>query len=312
MEIKKIAVVGSGAIGIYYGAKLASASDNVKFLLRADYEHVAIHGFKVESITGDFVLPSPQVFNSSEDMGQVDLVIVAWKSTSNAYYREVIEPLLHNETLILTLQNGLGNVEELARLFGARRIYGGLCFICVNRVGRGHVRHTASGLVRVGGYQVDQFPDKASGLKDVVSLLSAAEIQCEAVADLEAAQWMKLVWNIPFNGLSIAMGGVDTEKMLGLPGVEERIVRLMREVQEVALRMGHTIEDRFLEQQIELTRPMGAYCPSSMIDYREGRQVEVDAIWREPLRRAQSLGVAVPEIERLLDEIEQRILERGK
>jgi 2-dehydropantoate 2-reductase len=148
-------------------------------------------------------------------------------------------------------------------------------------------------------------------LEALVNLLKGAGIHAQAVADLEKAQWMKLIWNIPFNGLAIAQGGVDTGELLCMPGMEERIRRLMKEVQAVANAMGHDIEDDFLEQQIEVTRPMKAYRPSSMIDYLEGREIEVDSIWREPLSRAHVLGVETPELERLLTEIEDRIICRG-
>jgi 2-dehydropantoate 2-reductase len=264
---------------------------------------------KVESVAGDVLLDQVQCAQSSREIGPVDLVIIAWKTTSNSHYEDVIRPLLHDETLILTLQNGLGNVEELARLFGAERIFGGLCFVCINRIGPGHLCHSASGMVRVGEYASDGIGCSIK-LDELVGFLQQGGLDCQGVPNLEKAQWMKLVWNIPFNGLAIAEGGVDTSVLLATPGMEERIRRLMLEVQSVAAALGHEIGDDFLEKQIALTRPMKAYRPSSMIDYVEGRDVEVDAIWREPLLRARSLGVEVPEIEQLLGEIEQRLQQR--
>ena len=122
---------------------------------------------------------------------------------------------------------------------------------------------------------------------------------------------MKLIWNVPFNGLAIAEGGVDTRVLLGTPGMEDRIRRIMREIQAVALALGHAIADEFIEKQIAVTRLMEGYRPSSMIDYLEGREVEVDAIWREPVRQAYRLGVEVPQISELLAKIELRLEERG-
>ena len=142
---------------------------------------------------------------------------------------------------------------------------------------------------------------------DLVASLRDGGINCRGVENLECAQWTKLVWNIPFNGLAISEGGVDTQALLATPGMEERVRRIMAEVQAVAAALGHLIEDSFIEQQVTVTRTMNAYRPSSMIDYVEGREVEVDAIWREPLRRARELGVDVPEIARLLVEIESRL-----
>ncbi|NWK56681.1 2-dehydropantoate 2-reductase [Verrucomicrobiaceae bacterium N1E253] len=308
---KRIAVVGAGAVGGYYGARLAQAGQDVTFLLRSDYEHVRQHGLNVQSVAGDFHLPDVQCVRDTRELGPVDLVLMAWKTTSNHLYEEVISPLLHDETLVLTLQNGLGNCELLADLFGPQRVFGGLCFICSNRVAPGEIRHTASGQVRVGKYQADQPSDVPSAgsekLEAVVSQLRHGGIDCRGVANLEHAQWMKLVWNIPFNGLAISEGGVDTQTLLETSGMEGRIRKIMHEVQAVAAALGHEIEDHFIDQQVEVTRTMKAYRPSSMIDFVEGRQVEVDAIWREPFRRAQALGVEVPEIERLLGQIEIRL-----
>lgn len=296
-------MVGVGAIGGYYGGRLAQAGMDVAFLLRSDFESISQDGLNVESIAGDFRIQNVTCVRDSREMGPVDLVVIAWKTTSNSHYREVISPLLHDDTQILTLQNGLGNTEALAALFGAHRVFGGLCFICANRVAPGEIRHTASGQVRVGEYQ----PDGSERLRDLVAFLVDGGIHCRAVENLEQAQWSKLVWNIPFNGLAISEGGVDTQVLLDTPGVEDRIRRLMSEVQSVAAALGHQIEDSFIDQQIAVTRTMKAYRPSSMIDYIEGREVEVDAIWREPYRRACELGVSVPEIERLLREIESRL-----
>jgi len=301
--LKRVAIVGTGAIGGYYGARLAQAGVDVRFLLRRDFDHVREHGFHVESVAGDFDLPEVTCAQSSQEIGPVDLVVVAWKTTANASYKEVIAPLLHENTVILTLQNGLGNCEALAELFGARRVFGGLCFICVNRLAPGHLSHTASGQIRIGEFQ----PDGSDRLEQWVKCLSDSGIHCRAVPSLELAQWTKLVWNIPFNGLAISEGGVDTLTLLETPGMEARILRIMKEVQAVAAALGYEIEDSFLEQQVSVTWTMKAYRPSSMIDFVEGREVEVGAIWREPHRRAVELGVDIPEIGRLLSEIEKKL-----
>ena len=295
----RVAVVGVGAVGGYYGARLAEGGMDVHFLLRSDYEHVVEHGFQIESVAGDFLLPEPHCAQSSEDIGEVDIVIVAWKTTANRHFKKVIEPLLHKETVILTLQNGLGNVEELAALFGAHRVFGGLCFVCINRLSPGVISHTASGLIRIGKYQSDQ----GGALERLVETLSSHGLHCEAVENLEKAQWMKLVWNIPFNGLAITEGGVDTEVLLCKEGMEELVLAIMREVQAVAAALGHEIKDSFLERQIAITKPMGKYRPSSMIDYVEGREVELDAIWSNPLGVAQEHSVSVPMMERLLRDL---------
>ena len=286
-------------MGSYYGARLAQAGEDVIFLLRADYEHVKEHGLEVRSVAGDFHLDDVQCARSSAEIGPVDLVIVAWKTTSNAMALEVISPLLGRDTAILTLQNGLGNCEHLAELFGAEMVMAGLCFVCINRLSPGVISHTASGLIRIGEF----VGGKSARLEKVAEVFSAAHFPCDAVDSLEKALWMKLVWNVPFNGLAIAEGGVDTAVLLHERGLESKVRAIMAEVIDVAAALGHVIPQSVIDHQVEITLPMGAYRPSSMIDFVEGRPVEFEAIWGIPLATAHRLGISVPEMEELADRI---------
>jgi 2-dehydropantoate 2-reductase len=227
----------------------------------------------------------------------VDLVIVAWKTTANEDAKEIISPLIGENTQLLVLQNGLGNCEYYAELFGAHRILGGLCFVCINRVSPGHVQHTASGLIRMGSYSGAKCPD------DLTEVFIQSGIPCEWVDSLKKAQWMKLVWNIPFNGLAIAEGGVDTAQLLGELDLESELRALMNEVLLCSAAIGQIIDPKFIDHQISITRSMGAYKPSSMIDYVAGHPVEVEAIWGEPLKRAKEKNVSVPRLELLYGRI---------
>ncbi|MEO1858174.1 MAG: 2-dehydropantoate 2-reductase [Rubritalea sp.] len=295
MRLGRVAIVGAGAVGSYYGARLAQAGEDVSFLLRADYQQVKECGLEVCSVAGDFHLDDIQCAQSSEAIGPVDLVIVAWKTTSNVMAQAVIAPLLGPQTAILTLQNGLGNCEHLAELFGPSRIMAGLCFVCINRLSPGVISHTASGLIRIGEF----VGGKSARLEKLAEVFSDSVVPCEAVDSLEKALWMKLVWNVPFNGLAIAEGGVDTAVLLHERGLESKVRAIMAEVIAVAAALGHEIPQVFIDQQVEITLPMGSYRPSSMIDFVEGRSVEFEAIWGIPLKAARRLAVSVPEMEEL-------------
>ncbi len=291
----RVAIVGAGAVGSYYGGRLAEVGIDVHFLLRSDFDQVSRHGVLVESSAGDFFLPHPQIYRQAEDIGVVDLVIVAWKSTANANLPAVLAPLVGERTLVLTLQNGLGNVEAIQNIVGKERVLGGLCFVCINRLKPGLIRHSGAGLVMLG----DPLGGKTDRLLAVERLFQFAKIPTRAVENLEEAQWRKLVWNIPFNGLCVTEGGIDTEELLSRPTAEERIRALMGEVIEAAACFGHQIEPDFIDAQIAVTRPMGKYRPSTMLDFIEGRGMELEAIWGEPLRRAKEKGLHLPELERL-------------
>jgi 2-dehydropantoate 2-reductase len=300
---QSVAVVGSGAIGLYYGGRLAAAGEDVRFLMRSDFDAVSRDGLKVESVHGDFHLPQVKAFRTAEEIGPVDLVIVSWKATANHHLTEVLPPLLHEATQVLTLQNGLGNCECIAEITGTERVLGGLCFVCINRISPGLVSHSAGGRVALGEWRAG-LPGRAA---ELARRFKIAGIPGVAVDDLEQAQWEKLVWNIPFNGLSVAEGGVTTDVLLESVDTEDEIRALMAEVIAAGRALGLELGDELIDFNVERTRPMGPYRTSSMIDFVEGREVEVGPIWEEPLRRAKAAGVAMPCLEKLLERIKQRL-----
>ncbi len=303
---QSVAVVGSGAIGLYYGGRLAGAGEDVRFLLRSDYDEVVRHGVRVESIHGDFSLPQVQAYRTAAEIGPVDLVIVAWKATANPHLREVLPPLLHPGTQVLTLQNGLGNCEAIAEITGPERVLGGLCFVCLNRTSPGVVKHSAGGRVAIGEWR-QAIPGRAD---EIAARFKAANIHAAAAPLLQQAQWEKLVWNIPFNGLSVAEGGVTTDVLLASPAMEKEIHTLMTEVLIGGRALGLHLADELITYNIERTRPMGPYRTSSMIDFIEGRDVEVEPIWQEPLRQAKAAGAEMPHTEALLARIRRKIADR--
>ncbi|MEO5714950.1 MAG: 2-dehydropantoate 2-reductase [Luteolibacter sp.] len=304
---QSVAIVGSGAIGLYYGSRLAAAGEDVKFLMRSDFEAISRHGLKVGSIHGDFDLPDVKAFRTPEEIGPVDLVIVAWKATANDQLAKVLPPLLHEKTQVLTLQNGLGNCECIAEIAGPQNVLGGLCFVCINRLSPGLVSHSGGGRISMGEWREGE----TGRAEEIAKRFQAAKIQGFAVENLRKAQWEKLIWNIPFNGLSVAEGGVTTDVLLAENGQENEIRTVMTEVVQAARALGLDLEDELIEANIARTRPMGAYRTSSMIDFVEGREVEVVPIWEEPLRRAKAAGVAMPHTEILLGRIRGQLAARA-
>lgn len=291
----KFAVIGSGAIGCYYGGKLASCGNDVHFLMRGDLGVVKEKGLTVRSKHGGFHLDNVNAYASSTEIGPSDVVLVALKTTANDALEQLVPPLLKEQTCLLTLQNGLGNEEFLAARFGAERVLGGLCFVCLNRVAPGVIEHYDHGALSVGEFR----RSPAARTRAIVEEFKRGGIVARAVEDLIEERWRKLVWNIPFNGLSIAAGGITVADILADEGLRALAGQLMREVLDAAGQLGHRIPDRFAEEQIERTLTMGPYRPSSLIDYEAGREVEVESIWGEPYRRATAAGVRVARLEML-------------
>jgi 2-dehydropantoate 2-reductase len=195
----KIAVVGCGAVGSYYGACLARAGHEVHFLLRSDYEVVQRQGVTIRSPRGDFRV-HPFCAQAPEDIGVAELVLIGLKTTANREFGRLLPALTGPGTAIVTLQNGLGNEEQLARLFPAEQILGGLCFVCLNRLEPGVICHFEHGLIVLGEYR----RPPTARTQGLAAVFKDAGIPCRVTDSLERAHWEKLVWNIPFNGLGVA------------------------------------------------------------------------------------------------------------
>lgn len=289
----KIAVLGAGSIGLYYGARLAANGHDAHFLLRSGYGEARREGIRVFSADGDLHLPSVNAHASTETIGPCDLVLVALKTTQNAALEALVPPLLGPETRLLTLQNGLGSDEWLAARFGADRMLGALCFVCLTRRSPAQVDHFGHGTISIGEFS----RPAADRTREIAAAFQSAGIESRVVDRLAAERWKKLVWNIPFNGLAVAEGGVAVDRLLADHLDEVRA--LMRETIAVSAALGHPIRADFVDFQIDRTRDMGAYRPSTLVDYLAGRELEIEAIWGEPLRRAKKAGVSVPRLEDL-------------
>lgn len=295
----RIAIIGSGAVGCYYGGRLAQHGHDVHFLMRSDLETVKRHGLRVKSWQGDFHLPTVQGYPETAEIGPCDLVIVALKTTANEQLPHLLPPLLHEQSLILTLQNGLGSDDYLAHCFGSSRVLGGLCFVCINRTAPGVIEHLAQGAISMGEHSGPAQPRTHA----LAEKLRACAISCGVEENLLTARWKKLVWNIPFNGLSIAAGSVDTATILATPALEQRVRELMQEIIATAGKLGHALPSGLMDDMIERTRSMAGYKPSSLIDFLDGREVELDTIWGEPLLRARAAGLEMPKLAQLYEEL---------
>jgi 2-dehydropantoate 2-reductase len=291
---KRIAVVGSGAVGCYYGGMLAHGGHDVSFLMRSDLATVRERGLTIFTKGSEVRLAKVKAAAKPEEIGPVDLVLVALKTTANAELERLVPPLLGPATALLTLQNGLGNEEFLAQRWGAERVMGALCFVCINRTAPGVIRHIDHGSISIGEYR----GPASARVRAMAEAWKAVEVEAKAVDRLAEERWRKLLWNIPFNGLSIA-ARANVAQVLADDGLRKLARALMDEGLDAARRLGHEIPDSFADWQIERSASMGPYRASSMIDYEEGRAVEVEAIWGEPWRQGSAAGAAMPRTEML-------------
>jgi 2-dehydropantoate 2-reductase len=318
----KIAVVGCGALGSFYGAKLCRPGEEVHFLLRSDYEVVRRRGVSIRSFEGDFHV-QPHCAKTPGDIGPGDLVLIGLKTTANDQFPRLLPPLVGPQTVVLTLQNGLGNEEQLAELFPPERIMGGLAFVCLNRVEPGLIHHIDHGRIVIGEFAGPAQPRT----HEIVGMFRRTGVLCDVTDNLALSHWDKLAWNIPFNGLSVASsagyeaviageitGGarcpcLTTDRLLAEPRWNKLVRELMAELVHAAQQLGLPLGEEVIDQQINRTLTMGAYKPSTVLDFERGHPLELASMFLEPLRRARSAKARTPRLAalvRILDALHSR------
>ena len=219
------AVVGTGGIGGYYGGCLAKAGHPVHFLLHSDYEYVLQNGLKIDSVRGDFHLKTVSAYKDSHDMPKCDVVLVCMKTTNNAMLKDILPPILHENSVVVLVQNGLNIEYELSQALPDTTIAGATAFICTTKVGPGHIHHAEYGALTIAPY----CGDSGKVLKQVVEDFISAGVSVTYADDLNSVRWKKLVWNIPYNGLTVILNAATNELTFN-PSTRKLVIDIMNEV----------------------------------------------------------------------------------
>ena len=292
-SFRRYAVLGSGAIGGFYGARLVRAGHEVHFVLRSDYAHVAREGLRIESVDGDFRLPEVNAHATPATVPRCDVAIVALKTTSNGDLEKLLAPLLHPGLVVLVLQNGLEVERDVAAVAPDATVIGGMCFICSNKLGPGHVRHVDYGRITIAQYAPGRGGAQALGTTEPMAQIArdfspaGIEVQCEP--DLAVARWRKLVWNVPYNGLT-ALLGCGTDALMRHPEMRRLVRELMSEVVQAAAACGSAVDPRFIDEMLATTDAMSPYETSMKRDFDAGRSLELDAIYGQMIRASRAAG----------------------
>jgi 2-dehydropantoate 2-reductase len=302
-------VIGLGAIGGYYGARLHQAGARVQFLARSDAGWVRGHGLRVDSPEGDVVL-DVEVRADADELDSTDVVIVATKTTATPAVAPVVGRLAGPGTVVVVMQNGLGVEEPFAAAAPEATVIGAMCFMCCNKVGPGHVVHLDEGAVTLGEHRPDGAAAGSTPATEAVAGdLRDARVDTTVLDDLQVGRWKKLVWNIPFNGLSVALDA-GTDEIMGDPAVRARAASLMQEVVTAADACGHGFDPAFADQMMATTETMTPYKTSMKLDHEAGRPLELDAIYAAPLAAARAAGADMPSTAALLAEL--RLLDSAR
>lgn len=334
-----IAIVGTGAVGGYYGARLWEAGYDVRFQMRGDNLQTSRKdGFKVTSIDGNIFIPPDQLKayqDPNNECDPVDWVIVALKSSSLQDIPKLVLPLCDpTRTRILAIMNGLIEddlIQALKNEHAAREggmsdvdegesaplkccaaLYAGMALICSNKLAPGHVDHSYAGLLNGGLASSDPSFSKDDNKQAFLDLWTPTSVQVDYEESVLAGRWRKCLWNLPFNGISVAMGGITVDKIVLDPALRQLAYQVMDETIAAGnadLTKHGDQGDVFLcdddkHRMMDLSDKMGPYRTSTMLDFVEGRPMEVKYLFTKPVERARSLEIPVPRLETLVAQIE--------
>lgn len=291
-------IIGVGAIGGFYGSKLAYSGQEVHFLSHSDYQYVKEHGMQVDSCDGSFHLNHINVYQYPQDMPKCDVVIVGLKTTNNHLLKNLLPPVLHEHTVVVLIQNGIGVEADVQQTFPELQLIAGLAFICSAKTEPGHVNHQCYGSINFGNYSCKD----ETLLQNIINDFTKAGIKAASVP-YEEARWKKAVWNMPFNGMTVALE-TRTDLLLKNPATRQLIREQMMEVIGAANHLGVTgLDSSFAEKMIETTDAMTPYSPSMKLDYDFHRPMEIHYLYTRPIEIARAAGFRMPKLEMLEAEL---------
>lgn len=285
-------ILGTGALGGFYGSRLLLGGARVRFVARSDLDLIREKGLRVDSPLGDQHLFPVEVYRASDPIPPSDVVCIALKTTQNHRLIELLAPLIHPGTVILNFQNGLTAEDELAEAFPQAYLIAGLCFLCSNKIGPGHIAHLDYGMVSFAPL------DERAGawIQRLMDALAAGGVKAECQPSLPKARWRKLAWNIPFNGLSVVLNA-NTDRIMADPDARGLAEQLMEEVAAGAAACGVPFDEGFTQKLMAVTDQMTPYAPSMRLDYLAQRELEIEYMYRRPLREVAKRGVRLPAVE---------------
>lgn len=301
----KYSIIGTGGIGGYYGGRLSEHGHDVHFLLHSDYKYVKEHGLRVDSVNGNFHLNKPQIYDDVTKMPISDVVLVCLKTTNNHLLPKLLPHVADKHTIVILIQNGIGVEQDIQKELPDLQLVAGLAFICTAKIAPGHINHQCYGQINLGNYSCKD----ETKLRSIAEDFSNSGIPAHLV-EYNEARWKKAVWNMPFNGMTVALN-TQTDTLLKNESTRNLIREQMMEIVHAAKHQGiNGVDEEFVEKMISMTDEMTPYSPSMKLDYDNHRPMEIHYLYSRPLQIAREAGMPMPKLEML--EAELQFLENNK
>jgi 2-dehydropantoate 2-reductase len=286
----RIAVMGTGAVGGYFGAKLAAAGDDVVFIARQRHlPGLRRNGLRIESFNGDLHVRNGLFTDSPADAGVVDLVLFCVKSYDTTEAAAALAPMISKQTAILSLQNGIDNPDKIAGFWGTERTLAGVVYIGAQVSAPGVIQHSSGGKIVLG--PISGHPRDTA--HRVEQRLSRAAIPCAISAEIEQVQWAKLLWNAPFCAISCLTRSTVRE-IIESEALTNLALDCMKEVQAAARTRGLDLKTELFDQTLAFSRGLGDFKTSMLQDLEAGKPLEYDALNGFVMRLLERAGEQAP------------------
>lgn len=288
----RVAVIGVGAVGGYFGGRLAQAGEEVVLIARGDHlQALRQHGLQVDSIKGDFIIQPSLVTDDPQQVGTVDVVLIGVKAWQVGEAALAVQPLIGPETFVVPLQNGVESPAQLTAVLGAEHVLGGFCSLVSWLVGPGHIRHTGLDPYIAFGEMDNRPSERAERLRRA---FECAGVVADVPPDILAAMWEKLVFIASFSGVG-AVTRAPVGVMRSLPETRQMLKQAMGEALAVANGRGIALSEESIVGKMALIDGLPPGATASMQrDIIAGRPSELESQNGAIVRLGQEKGVATP------------------
>lgn len=287
----KILIIGAGAIGCYYGAKLGLAGAEIHMWCRSNYSLIKKNGIFIKSYQGDFMFKPHKIYENLQDINEnFDYILIATKALLELDLFSLIKNFIHENVKIILIQNGIFIENALSSKLPSNEIITAIAFIAVSRLKDGIIFHQDFGKLIIGTYQKPH----SQSVKLIANLLQKAEVEVEISDNMQKERWKKLVWNSAFNPLSVVLGKKDTTQMMSNDYTKKLAQNIMQEICVLAKIDNCELPKDVIEKNIEATIKMRPYKTSMLLDYENNRSLEIDAIIGNVVRFAEEKSISLP------------------
>lgn len=285
----RIAIMGAGAVGGYFGALLAKSGNDVTLIARGEHlKALQKNGLNIKSYKGDFTLRIPTKFDP-KNVGEVDLTILTVKSYDTLEAIDLISPLIGQKTLLLSLQNGIDNEEKIAKRYNINNLISGVAYIGVRILHPGTIYHSSRGDLIIG----DLSGVVSNRMIEIKNIFNDAGIPTKITKNITELKWKKLIWNATFNPIS-TVTGLTLKEIMEFNGTKLLAELTMQEIIKVAKGHGIKIEESIINDSFKLTYSLGDIKTSMLQDFEAGKRLEIDAFNGIIIQRGNEIGCHTP------------------